>query len=216
GRAARCDRARSRRAGATGEAFPAHRKPCVPGPQGRPGCYPGRRSSAASIACPVRLAFAPRTRPLAGGFTAAQLLDHAAPFIRADSLVTGPPLAQPSGILAGFFTQQQEIVGGAKARVLQHLVGAPAGAPFQTGLHVPDLPQRNTEALGDGGMLALIEQQFMGGLLLGGNQRDALVLEFAGALGQGWPEQGGEQEGRSNRAALLNAVIGVAQGLPDQ
>src|SRR5690606_40372679 len=119
---------------AFGVACSARQTPCGPGPRGRPGCCPGRRSSVASIACPVRLAFASRARSLASGFTAAQLLDHAAPFIRADSLVSGPPLAQPAGIFAGFFTQQQEVVSGAEARVLQHLVSTPDGQAVQPGV----------------------------------------------------------------------------------
>src|SRR5690606_27072930 len=121
-----------------------------------------------------------------------------------------------ASILAGLFTQQQEVVGGPKTRVLQHLVGAAAVAPLQPWLHIPDLPQRNAETLGNGSVTALFGQQFVGRLLLGRNQRNTLFLQIAGTLGQCRPEQRGKQERRRDRAPLVNAVIGVAQGLANQ
>src|SRR5690606_40920005 len=61
--------------------------------------------------------------------------------------ILGPPLAQTMGLLAGGLAQQQEIIGGAEARMFEQLVGATALAPFQARLQVPDLADRKSTRL---------------------------------------------------------------------
>src|SRR5690606_33177561 len=111
---------------------------------------------------------------------------------------------------------QQEVVAGAEARVLQQQVGALALAARQALLHVPDLPQRQGEALGNGGAPALLADHVVGGLLQRRDRRHGARLQ-GGATGRnGRREQGGEQEGRSHRLAQADAFVGVGQRLADQ
>ncbi|MNO99959.1 hypothetical protein D3C76_917440 [compost metagenome] len=56
----------------------------------------------------------------------------------------------------------------------------------------------------------------MGGFLHGRDRRHAARLKLRCAGGQGWPEQGGEEERGSDRLALVDALVGVGQGLADQ
>src|SRR5690606_3486324 len=142
---------------------------------GQPDCCPGQYSNGASGGCSTPwFAFARRSGALARCITGAELLDHAPTVFRGGILILGPPPAQTIGLLAGGLAQQQEIRGGADARMFEQLVGATALAPFQARLQVPDLAQRYAETLGNGGVTALLDQHVVRGLLLGGDQRNAL------------------------------------------
>src|SRR5690606_376580 len=116
----------------------------------------------------------------------------------------------------GALAQQQEVVAGAEARVLQQLVGAFAAAARQALLHVPDFLDRQGEALGNGDAPALLGDQLMGGFLHGRNRRHAAFLQLQHARRQRRPEQRGEQEGGGDRLALGDALVGVDQRLADQ
>src|SRR5471030_98567 len=108
---------------------------------------------------------------------AAQVANHVASFAVIGVLVVSPPFAQAVGFLARAFAQQQEIVAGAEAWVLQEQVGAFAGAAWQTLLHVPDLADRQGEPLRNRNALALLDDQFVGGLLHGRDRRHATFLQ---------------------------------------
>src|SRR5690606_10986483 len=107
--------------------------------------------------------------------------------------------------------QQQEVVAGTEARVVQQQVSTLTAATRQTFLHVPDFADRHGEAFRDGDALALLGDQFVGGFLHGRDRRHATVLQAQYALGQRWPQQGGKQECRGYRFVLLDAQVGVDQ-----
>src|SRR5690606_38861953 len=189
----------------------------LPKAPGQPDGFPGRSGDAAPGGSSTPLfAFARRSGALARCIAGAELLDHAPAVFRGGILILGPPLAQAVGLLASGFAQEQEIIGGTEARVLKHLIGTPALTALQARLQVPDLAQRDAETLGNGGVAALFDQYVVSGLLLGGDQRNALAFQFPGALGQSRPQQRGKQERRSNRTPLVDALVGVAQGLAYQ
>src|SRR5690606_8479945 len=146
----------------------------------------------------------------------AEVADHRAAGGVVHFLVAGPPVAQSAGFLAGDFAQQQEVVAGAEARAFQQRVGALALAAWQAFLHVPDLADGQGEALGHGDASALLGDQLVGCFLQGRNGRQAAFLLFHHARRQRRPEQRGEQEGRGDRLADANALVGVDQRLADQ
>src|SRR3990167_4988764 len=170
-------------------------------------CAASSFASAGTAAVRGRTAFALATAAVA---------DHAAALAVAGVLVEGPPVTEAIGFFAGAFAQQEEIVAGAEARVFQEHIGAFAAAPWQALLHIPDLADRQGETFGHSDAQALFADQLMGGFLHRRDRRHAAILQLDHPGRQRRPEQGGKEEGRGNGLALLNAQVGVAQGVADQ
>ena len=133
------------------------------------------------------------------------------PFVLVHRLETRPPLGQGRIGLTGFGAQQQKIVGGAKAFVLDQPEGLLAGATLEAALHVPDLAHRHAEALGNGDMAQLLAQHMLGGAEHGVMTVHAAHDVFAHLLPHRFPQHGGEKKRRGHRLVLVHARIGVRQ-----